>query len=49
MESKSNMYPHVQEAPPQYGDLGAPTMIPAENAPQPAVITVQQPNVYMQR
>ncbi|XP_034476335.1 lipopolysaccharide-induced tumor necrosis factor-alpha factor homolog isoform X2 [Drosophila innubila] len=48
MDSKSNMYPHVHDAPPQYGDYNAPAMIPAETAPQPSVITVQQPNVYVQ-
>ncbi|XP_023172792.1 lipopolysaccharide-induced tumor necrosis factor-alpha factor homolog [Drosophila hydei] len=47
MTSKSNLYPMPPDAPPQYGDLNAPTMIPNETLP-PAVINVQQPQVYMQ-
>ncbi|KAH8307090.1 hypothetical protein KR044_004699 [Drosophila immigrans] len=50
MDSKSNMYPNVQEEPPKYGDLAGPTMIPTDHmptAPQPAFISVQQPNVYV--
>ncbi|KAH8371351.1 hypothetical protein KR093_007057 [Drosophila rubida] len=50
MDSKANMYPNMQGEPPKYGDLGAPMMIPAEQmpmTPQPAVIAVQQPAVYM--
>lgn len=41
---KSNMYPNVNDAPPQYG---SPSMIPTENLPNSANITVQQPNVFV--
>ncbi|KAH8411067.1 hypothetical protein KR222_011752 [Zaprionus bogoriensis] len=46
MDAKANLYPSVNEAPPQYGDMGPPRMIPT--GPETATITVQQPNVYMQ-
>ncbi|EDW02647.1 cell death-inducing p53-target protein 1 isoform X1 [Drosophila grimshawi] len=51
MESSSNLYPKVADAPPQYGEFGGPSMIPTEtlySSPPAAVITVQQPNVFMQ-
>lgn len=38
------MYPNVNDAPPQYG---SPSMIPTENLPNSANITVQQPNVFV--
>ncbi|XP_030573042.1 lipopolysaccharide-induced tumor necrosis factor-alpha factor homolog [Drosophila novamexicana] len=51
MDTKSHLYPQAPDAPPQYGDLGGPSMIPTEMPPSalPAsVINVQQPQVYMQ-